>query len=65
MNHFIKTLLFDLSDDKKCTTQDTLWRSYNDFNNKKDPFVGDEFIFGKIDIQDGNSPLCQKKHYLP
>ena len=46
-------------------TLDLFWTECTDFNNKNYSFDGDEFIWRRKDIRDGNSHFCHQKYSLP
>ena len=57
INNLFKTLFHGLSVDKMAVTQDLFWNDYTLFDNKKDSFDREEFIWKSKDIRDGNSHL--------
>ena len=57
VNSIIKTLFSGSSEDEMSVTQDIFWTEYTDFDNNIGSFDGDEFIWERKDIKDGNSHL--------
>ena len=46
-------------------TINKFWSDYTDFNYKNGPFDGDDFIWNRKEIREGNSHIWNQKYYLP
>ena len=65
VKNVIKTLFRRLSEDEMYFTLDLFLSEYADFDNKNSSFDGDEFIWKRKYIRDGNSHLWHQKYSLP
>ena len=65
VNNSIKTIFHGVSEYEMDVTQVTFWTDYTEFDNKIGSFDGDEFIWKRKDIRDGNGHWWHQKYSLP
>ena len=65
VNNVIKTLFAGSTEKELHGDLDTFWIENTNFNQKKDPFDSNEFIWNSKDISDGNSHIWHQKYSLP
>ena len=61
----IKKLFHGLSEDEIAVIQDIFQTEFTEFDNKNGLVDGDEFIWKRKDIRDGNSNLWHQKYSIP